>query len=79
MRRGVAIEIGLHLARLHEGLGILAIPMPYSDEELAAAIGAVVAANAPGDAAVRITVSRGVTDRSRAASRRLARARADRW
>jgi len=59
VRRGVAVEIGLHLARLHEGLGILAIPMPHSGEELAAAIGAVVAANAPGDAAVRITVSRG--------------------
>jgi branched-chain amino acid aminotransferase len=33
--------------------------MPHSDQELAAAISAVVAANAPGDAAVRITVSRG--------------------
>jgi branched-chain amino acid aminotransferase len=60
VRRGVAIEIGLHLARLREGLGILAIPMPLSDGELAAGIAAVVAANAPSDAAVRITVSRGV-------------------
>lgn len=69
VRRGVAIEIGLHLARLREGLGILAIPMPFSDAELATAIAAVVAANAPddaaddadapNDAAVRITVSRG--------------------
>jgi branched-chain amino acid aminotransferase len=59
VRRGVVIEIGLHLARLREGMGVLAIPMPHSDEELAAAISAVVAANAPGDAAVRITVSRG--------------------
>jgi branched-chain amino acid aminotransferase len=65
VRRGVAIEIDLHLARLREGLGILAIPMSLSDDELATAIGAVVAANAPedaatpGDAAVRITVSRG--------------------
>ena len=59
MRRGVAIEIELHLARLREGMGILAIPMPHSDEELVAAIAAVVAANAPDDAAVRITVSRG--------------------
>ncbi len=59
VRRGVAIEIGLHLARLREGLGILAIPMPLSDRELAAGIAAVVAANAPADAAVRITVSRG--------------------
>jgi branched-chain amino acid aminotransferase len=59
VRRGVAVEIGLHLARLREGLDVLAIRMPHSDEDLAAAISAVVAANAPGDAAVRITVSRG--------------------
>lgn len=59
VRRGVAIEIELHLARLREGLGILAIPMPLSDEDLAAAIAAVVEASAPADAAVRITVSRG--------------------
>ncbi|HSW42876.1 MAG TPA: aminotransferase class IV [Patescibacteria group bacterium] len=59
VRRGVAIEGDLHLARLREGMGILAIPMPLSDEDLAAAIAAVVEANAPVDAAVRITVSRG--------------------
>lgn len=59
VRRGVAIEIELHLARLREGLGSLAIPMPLSDGELATGIAAVVAANAPADAAVRVTVSRG--------------------
>jgi len=59
VRRGVAVEIGLHLARLREGMGILAIPMPLSDEELTSAIADVVEVNAPGDAAVRITVSRG--------------------
>ena len=59
VRRGVAIEITLHLARLREGLGILTIPMPLSDGELGAGIAAVVAANAPADAAARITVSRG--------------------
>lgn len=59
VRRGVAIEIGLHLVRLREGLGILAIQMPFSDGELEGAIAAVVRANAPLDAAVRITVSRG--------------------
>jgi branched-chain amino acid aminotransferase len=52
VRRGVAIEIGLHLTRLREGLGILAIPMPLSDGELAAGIAAVVAANAPADTGV---------------------------
>lgn len=59
VRRGVAIESDLHLARLREGMGVLAIPMPWSDANLAAAIASVVAANAPDDAAVRITVSRG--------------------
>jgi branched-chain amino acid aminotransferase len=59
VRRGVAIELGLHLARLRGGLDALAIPLPWSDAELAAAIDAVVAANAPADAAVRLTVSRG--------------------
>ena len=59
VRRGVAIEIGLHVARLREGLGLMAIAIPLSDGDLADAIAAVVAANAPADAAVRITVSRG--------------------
>lgn len=59
VRRGVAIELGLHLARLREGLGVLAIPVPWADAELASGIAAVVAANAPEDAAVRLTVSRG--------------------
>lgn len=59
VRRGIAIERELHLARLREGMGVLAIPMPWSDAEVAAAITEVVQANAPDDAAVRITVSRG--------------------
>jgi branched-chain amino acid aminotransferase len=59
VRRGVAIELGLHLARLRDGLDALAIPMPWSDAELGEGIAAVVAANAPADAAVRLTVSRG--------------------
>jgi branched-chain amino acid aminotransferase len=59
VRRGVAIEIHLHLGRLREGMSVLAIPMPWTDAELAAGIAAVVTADAPSDAAVRITVSRG--------------------
>lgn len=59
VRRGVAIEQALHLARLRAGMAALAIPMPWSDEELGAGIAGVVAANAPDDAAVRLTVSRG--------------------
>ncbi|MDA8236942.1 MAG: aminotransferase class IV [Chloroflexi bacterium] len=59
VRRGVPIELALHLARLREGLAVLAIPMPWSDAELAAAIAAAVATNAPADAAVRVTATRG--------------------
>jgi branched-chain amino acid aminotransferase len=61
VRRGVAIELSLHLARLREGTGVLAIPMPWSDEALAAGVAEVVATNAPADAGVRITVSRGAS------------------
>jgi branched-chain amino acid aminotransferase len=59
VRRGVAIELDLHLRRLHEGLAALEIRLPWSDAEIAGAIAATVAINAPEDAAVRITVSRG--------------------
>ncbi len=59
VRRGVAIEIDVHLGRLRGGLAVLGIPMPWTDAELAAGIGAVVRANSPDDATVRITVSRG--------------------
>jgi len=59
VRRGVAIELDLHLRRLREGLAALEIRLPWSDAEMAGAIAATVAINAPEDAAVRITVSRG--------------------
>jgi len=63
VRRGVAIELRLHLARLRDGMGLMVIPMPWSDDELAAGIAAAVEANAPADAAVRVTVSRGAPSR----------------
>lgn len=59
VRRGVAIELALHLRRLREGLAVLGIPLPATDDELAAAIASIVAQDAPEDAAVRLTVSRG--------------------
>jgi branched-chain amino acid aminotransferase len=59
VRRGVAIELALHLQRLRDGLAALGIGLPATDADLAAAIDAVVAANAPADAALRLTVSRG--------------------
>lgn len=59
VRRGVPIELDLHLRRLREGLAVLEIRLPWSDAEMAGAIAATVAINAPADAAVRLTVSRG--------------------
>jgi branched-chain amino acid aminotransferase len=59
VRRGVPIELDGHLRRLRAGLATLEIPLAWSDAEVAAAITATVAVNAPADAAVRITVSRG--------------------
>ncbi|MCU0483815.1 MAG: aminotransferase class IV [Chloroflexi bacterium] len=60
VRRSIAVDLAIHLRRLRDGLAALAIPMPFDDGELAAAIAAVVTATAPADASVRITVSRGV-------------------
>jgi len=59
VRRGVAIELDLHLRRLRDGLEALEIRLPWSDADVASAIRATVAVNAPADAAVRLTVSRG--------------------
>jgi branched-chain amino acid aminotransferase len=59
VRRGVAIELEQHLRRLRHGLAALEIRLPWSDADVAGAIAATVAINAPTDAAVRLTVSRG--------------------
>lgn len=59
VRRGVAIELDLHLQRLRQGLAALEIRLPWSDADVAGAIAVTVAINAPEDAAVRLTVSRG--------------------
>ena len=64
-RRGVAIELAGHLARLHGSLGALAIELPFGDDDVAAGIAGLLAAEGwddvepPGDAVIRITVSRG--------------------
>jgi branched-chain amino acid aminotransferase len=59
VRRGVAIELDAHLRRLRAGLAALEIRLPWSDADVISAIAATVAVNAPADAAVRLTVSRG--------------------
>jgi len=72
-RRGVLVEWEHHLAWLREGAAALAIALPWTDGELADWCRALVeseglaatgqrGAAVPGDAAVRITVSRGPRD-----------------
>jgi branched-chain amino acid aminotransferase len=64
-RRGVAIELDGHLARLHASLNALAFELPFGDESVIAGIADLLAAEGwdgdepPGDVAIRITVSRG--------------------
>lgn len=64
-RRGVAIELGGHLARLHRSLASMAIEMPFTDASLERGISELLAANGwdgmepAGDAAIRLVVSRG--------------------
>src|SRR5450830_955556 len=55
-RRGVAVELAGHLARLHGSLGALAIELPFGDDEVSAGIAGLLAAEGwdgiepPGDA-----------------------------
>jgi len=64
-RRGVPIELAGHLARLHRGLSSMGMEIPYGDEAIAAGISELLAAEGwdsvepPGDAAIRLTISRG--------------------
>lgn len=68
-RRGVVVEMDAHLERLRESAVPLGIPLPAEDAPIVAGIAALLAAegladdgssgHAPGDAALRITVTRG--------------------
>jgi branched-chain amino acid aminotransferase len=64
-RRGVPIELGNHLARLRSGLSAMEIALPFDNAAIERAIGELLRAEGwdgkepPGDAVVRITVSRG--------------------
>jgi branched-chain amino acid aminotransferase len=64
-RRGVAIELDGHLARLHSSLASLEFELPFGDEVVSAGITDLLAAEGwdgvdpAGDAVIRITVSRG--------------------
>ncbi|MGD0122607.1 MAG: aminotransferase class IV [Candidatus Limnocylindrales bacterium] len=64
-RRGVAIELDGHLDRLHRSLAAMAIEMPFEDDAISAGISELLASmgwdgiEPPGDAAIRLMVSRG--------------------
>lgn len=60
VRRGRIVNLDRHLARLRRGLDLLGFDLPWSSGDLAAALAATIAANGLADAAVRLTVSRGV-------------------
>jgi branched-chain amino acid aminotransferase len=52
-----------HLARLRAGAGLLGIPVPLSDDAIAAGLRDLVRANALPDGAVRLTLTRGPSAR----------------
>ncbi len=64
-RRGVPIELESHMARLHRSLSSMGMDIPYGAEAIAAGISELLAAEGwdgvepPGDAAIRLTISRG--------------------
>lgn len=60
VRGGVVQRPTRHLARLRAGAAVIGLPLPWSDGELATAIARTRAANAVREAAVRLSVSRGV-------------------
>lgn len=73
-RRGVLVEWREHCVRLHDSAAAIGIRLPYTDDELAAGVRALIDAEGlagdgsapgsePGDAALRITVSRGSIER----------------
>jgi branched-chain amino acid aminotransferase len=63
VRRGKAPRLAAHLARLREGLAVLALPLAPDDATLAGWIADTLIANELLDAAVRLTVTRGVGPR----------------
>jgi branched-chain amino acid aminotransferase len=59
IRDGEPLRLGRHFSRLQSGLRLLGFPAPVDEAAVAETIRAVLAANGLGDAAVRVTVSRG--------------------
>jgi branched-chain amino acid aminotransferase len=62
-RGGAVQRLKQHLARLRAGAAAIDLPLPWTQGELADAVSHALAANALQEAAVRLTVSRGVSMR----------------
>lgn len=60
---GRPLRLARHLARLRDGARLLAIPVPYDDAAIAAAIAALAAADQVMEAALRLTLTRGPAPR----------------
>lgn len=63
VHNGRVLRLDGHLARLEEGARLLRLPLPWTRDALATAIGAVLDANGLPDAVARLTVSRGTGPR----------------
>lgn len=63
IRNGLAPRLGYHFARLRDGLAVLNLPLAADDQTLAGWIGNLLIDLNMGDAAVRVTVSRGIGTR----------------
>src|SRR4051812_4968401 len=59
-RGGAVQRLKQHLARLRAGAAAIDLPLPWTQGELADAVGHALGANALQEATVRLTVSRGV-------------------
>ena len=60
VRDGEILRLERHLSRLQNGAGVIGLSLPWTDDELAEAIGKTLSANGLQEAFVRLTVSRGV-------------------
>lgn len=61
--RGAPLHASRHLARLRAGAAVLAIPLPWPDDALIDAMAAVLAGLAHQEAALRLTLTRGLGPR----------------
>lgn len=59
IRKAAPKRLAAHLARLREGASVLGIPVPYTDEKIAALAASVIGTNELTEGALRITLTRG--------------------